>query len=458
MIRLWAEKAKERAYMRHGPSKSTLKRTRFSSGPLVSHGEPVVDGFTKSPMTGKAKADNKEKDRKKAMETFFEVYGLKDDPEQYFRQMGALENFKNLKLRRNTKWGNMLDKSDMGARFTSGLFPQGDDKAIEEVGFENRQKAGSRRNSIMSKNTRVGTQISVTTDAAISEDGDPLPPVRAGPLRSRVPTISEGSIPETEGKRKMSAAKPAFMGKGTKGKKTESTANEIAEESEPEEDNSKVPKLPSIHKRSRRISHNAQDDSENLDKIDEGRERKVSKSKFFQTPADKTEERSNLGQSLPNLQSLDKVKSIAETDTERASSPTNTNKTQSSRKSRKRKRITSAILLSQAKAADGAVPLPLISQENQSRPFFYHNGKREEDVVIPIMDLVTKHQGTSSRDRAIKSLTIANSFKEKPWLTQVRMALSLTSQSIKRSIKDEVNGLRDRNESFSSTQTTDTAY
>ena len=487
MIKLWAEKAKERAYMRHGPSKSTLKRSKFANGPLVSHGEPVVDGFTRSPMMGKARSDNKEKDRRKAFETFFEVYGLKEDPELYFRQMGALENFKNLKLRRNTKWGNMLDKSDMGARFTSGLFPPSDDKAIEEVGFENKisSKPGSkqigrpegsvadsgqsfsRRNSFLGKQGRGGTLTSATADTIISEeeeeDGNKLPPLKAAGHR-RVSTIAESSIPETEGKGKSSAAKPAFMNKNMKNKKaarerTGSPTNDIIEESEGEEEKVKSNKLPSIHKRSRKVSQVIEE--EGNDTHVDGKEEKKSKSKYFQTPVDANEEKNNanISQSLPNLRSMDKMKTMVDDD--RAPSPSGTVKTQntqSSRKSRKRKRITSAVLLSQAKAAEGAVPLPLISQENQTRPFFYHNGKREEDLVIPMMDLVCKHQGNSSRDRAIKSLTIANSFKEKPWLTQVRMALSLTSQSIKRPFESSFKRHRLRDETFTSSQSSDSMY
>ena len=443
-IRLWCEAAKDRAYSKFGPGKSSLKKMKFSGGPLVSHGEPVVDGFTKSPMTGKPRVDTKEKDKKKALETFYEVYGLKkEDPEIYFRNMGALENFKSLKLKRNTKWGNVFDKTDMTASFTRGLL--GHPELSESESSEKEVKAVPRvpkasalkQETMVSENTldtsvtmgkllRGGTQTT-NPDSTVTNNVVSLPNIRGAS------TIKSGNGQEEDIKMKKNAAKPAFSSKGLRKLKSDLQDHEgpIAEEDPianlPSEDRLKqVTKLPPIVlNRNRKISEKSIDESDK-ESYSEQRERtKDSKQKFFQTPKMHT--------SLPNLNSLEKTKSSVD---EPPPSPTETHKTfKSDKKSRKRRRITSAALISQAKAAEGAVPLPMISQENQTRPFFYHNGQREEDVVVPIMDLVTKHQGSSSRDRAIKSLTIANSFKEKPWLTQVRMALSLTSQSIKRPLK-----------------------
>jgi hypothetical protein len=440
-IKLWCEGAKDRAYSKFGPNKSSLKKMKYTGGPLVSHGEPVVDGFTKSPMTGKPRADTKDKDKKKALQTFYEVYGLtKEDPEIYFRNMGALENFKSLKLRRNTKWGNVFDKSDMAASFTKGLF--GHPEQSESDSSEKEVKAVPRvpkssalkQDTTLTENTvdtsvitgkllRGGTQTTVH-ELTDTDNFIPLPQVRGS-----IPVISENAQ-EPEVKMKKNAAKPAFSSKGLNKLKSDANDGPSAEDhlsklpsEERLKQSTKLP--PIVLNRNRKISENAADDSDKESFIDNREKTKDSKQKFFQTPKMHT--------SLPNLNSLEKTKTSLD---EPPASPTETNKTfKSDRKNRKRKRITSAALITQAKAAEGAVPLPMISQENQSRPFFYHNGMREDDVVNPMMDLVTRHQGSTARDRAIKSLTIANSFKEKPWLTQVRMALSLTSQSIKRPLK-----------------------
>lgn len=442
-IRLWCEGAKDRAYSKFGPAKSSLKKVKFSGGPLVSHGEPVVDGFTKSPMTGKPRADTKDKDKKKALETFYEVYGLKkEDPEVYFRNMGALENFKSLKLRRNTKWGNVFDKSELTASFTKGLMGQPEHsesessekevKAVPRVPKASalKQETMTTENTIDSSGTmgkflRGGTQT--TNQDSVNDNVVPLPSLKT------TNTAKSGNVADEDIKQRKNAAKPAFSSKGLRKLKSDLHEHEETIEEEdpisrlPTEDRLKqVTKLPPIViSRNRKTSENAADDSDKESASDHKERTKDSKQKFFQTPKMHT--------SLPNLNSLEKTKTSMD---ESPPSPTETNKTfKSDKKNRKRRRITSAALISQAKAAEGAVPLPMISQENQTRPFFYHNGRREEDVVNPIMDLVTKHQGSTSRDRAIKSLTIANSFKEKPWLTQVRMALSLTSQSIKRPLK-----------------------
>lgn len=102
--------------------KLLLKKMKFFGGLLVSYGEFVVDGFMKSFMIGKFWVDIKDKDKKKVLEMFYEVYGLKkEDLEVYFRNMGVLENFKSFKFRRNIKWGNVFDKLELIVFFIKGL-------------------------------------------------------------------------------------------------------------------------------------------------------------------------------------------------------------------------------------------------------------------------------------------------------------------------------------------------
>ncbi|RUS71372.1 hypothetical protein EGW08_020868, partial [Elysia chlorotica] len=103
---------------------------------------------------------------------------------------------------------------------------------------------------------------------------------------------------------------------------------------------------------------------------------------------------------------------------------------------KRRARVSSALLLSKAKSSEGSIPLPLISHEQDRRPFFYHQGLREDALVDSALELVSKYRGgDSSRERAIQSLTTANTFRDKPWLGQVRVALSLTSNSLKRNVR-----------------------
>jgi hypothetical protein len=73
-------------------------------------------------MTGKPRVEMKDSARKKSMSVFQDVYGInKEDPEQYFKHMSAVANYKNIKLQKNTKWGSVLDRTDMGTRFFAGV-------------------------------------------------------------------------------------------------------------------------------------------------------------------------------------------------------------------------------------------------------------------------------------------------------------------------------------------------
>ena len=109
-------------------------------------------------------------------------------------------------------------------------------------------------------------------------------------------------------------------------------------------------------------------------------------------------------------------------------------------------RVPSAVLLSKAKASEGSIPLPLISQEQDRRPFFYYNGQREDDLIEPTIEnwskYVPKDVGETPRERAIKFMTVANTFKDKPWLGQVRIALKLAANPTKRNVRRKVHRLK----------------
>ncbi|XP_052075668.1 uncharacterized protein LOC127713091 [Mytilus californianus] len=463
-VKEWATIAKERCFAKYGTTRSSLKKKSFTSGPLVSFGIPVVNGVTDSPMTGKPRSELGSI-RKKSLSVFQDVYGInKEDPEQYFKQMSAVTNYKNMKLQKNTKWGNILDRTDMGTRFITGI--KSTIEESEDEGSALPKKPGSTLGKIIGAKQRTLESISSNNEAngppgsvisrarrgtvtSISEDdSEPTKPLKTGILGKLKGVLEAPIIDESNERSIRTPAKPAFRSKQLLSRdqtieQTEETAKKpdqpekLKLEDKETESKGTILKLPAIIKR--KDQQTTSDDNVFTDNTTDVKENNPpnlgmkNPKNFFQTP------NKGISKTLSNLK-LDKTKTSTMI-SEVPRSPTHTEKssaTTQERKSRKRKRLTSALLISQAKASDGAVPLPLISTENMSRPFFYWNGLREEDYVLPLLDQVSKHKGATSRDRAIKSLTIANSFKEKPWLAQVRMATSLTCHSLRRSMLGDI--------------------
>lgn len=390
-IKSWSIRAKERAFARYGQTRSTLKKRSYTCGALVSYGQPVVDGFTPSPMTGKPKTEMKEKEKQKSIDTFHEVYGINGDPELYFRQMGSLAGLRNLNKKRNTKWGAMMERSDVAVQLAQGIEGEFEPEATYVV------------------KSQVGKRRASTVAESVTSDGD------YRPYKGKRSQGATDALPETN-------TKTTFANKNVRGggKGDNTLDDDIGEP------NTKLPPL-SIHKGK---SHGETIKEEDEDDLSDNSLDKKYKAKYIQTPINKKSARS-----MPSVRG-EKTKTTFNLETPGSARSMTDNKSEKSdRKSKKKNRITSEVLLSKAKAAsEGAVPLPLISTENISRPFFYHRGLREEDVVQPILDLVSKYQGTTSRDRAIKSMTIANTFKEKAWLSQIRMAMALTTHTIRRSV------------------------
>ncbi|XP_055957988.1 uncharacterized protein LOC126824151 [Patella vulgata] len=388
-IKRWWERAKETAYIKYGLSKSSIKKRNIDFGPLVSYGV-LVDGFSKSSMNGKPKVQlvKEEKDKRKAKENVIPTIDEnEEDPEMYFKNINI-----NLPL---------TDRSTIFA----------DRKNVQNIPKSDRPKHYS---------------------------------------------------PTTQTKQAWKA-KPD--GRGTPGRSSRSTTPDASKkdsESSPERDHGF--KLPPILERSRRRLVSQSQPALNLSpkgsiKLGKGggsRLTKNNKNAFLRT----SKPNKTLTQSLPNVNVLPPDKpasmpalSIASTDrsemgksltdTPGASMSSITEEAQSSddlpniSKARKKRRgkIPSSVLLSKAQASDSTIPLPLINNESNSRPFFYLNGLREDDVIEPTVDLLTKYKGGSPRERAIRSLVVASNFKEKPWLTQVRMALSLSTTSMKRDVK-----------------------
>ena len=87
--------------------------------------------------------------------------------------------------------------------------------------------------------------------------------------------------------------------------------------------------------------------------------------------------------------------------------------------------------LKRAASMDSVIPLPSSSVDiNPTRPFFH---KVTEDHNLPriTVDLYEHLTGRTTWEQAIESLTIASTFKEKPWLSQVRMAMSISKAHVK---------------------------
>ncbi|XP_074640258.1 uncharacterized protein LOC141898315 [Tubulanus polymorphus] len=102
----------------------------------------------------------------------------------------------------------------------------------------------------------------------------------------------------------------------------------------------------------------------------------------------------------------------------------------------KKRQTKSAALLVKAKSAEYGIPLPMNSVDSLPKPF-YHVGVYEVDDAQRTLDQYEKYRGMKSRDYAIKCLSVANTFKEKPWLHQVRLAMTLTTQKVKKSLDGE---------------------
>lgn len=367
-LKIWCDRCKEKAFMKFGPNKSSLKRRTFNTGPLVSHGV-IVDGFSPSPMNGKNKTVQRVRERKRHLNESASADSDKgDDPEAYFKHLTAVQTYAP-KFRQNTKWGKMVGRSSVGAAVGAGLKsalkgdkPDGPDASDSPENPSTPDGKESKLPPIMEKSSRINITLSQSQ-----------------------PHIAKG-IPEEE--------------------------------------------------------------EENMEPIDKMNILTEKGRKYIRTgPAIPTKSKSSLSASVPNMKlkseqkdtesdrdkKRERLTSVSSSKSEKTSvERSNTSMSNVSKK----KKITSAMLVQQGNkaSAEGAVPLPVISSERDLRPFFYHNGVREGDIVIPMMNLMKQYQGFDARERAVKSLAIANTFKEKPWLMQVRMAMSLTSSTLKREV------------------------
>ena len=368
-IKMWCERSKEKAFMKHGPNKSSMKRRTFNTGPLVSHGV-IVDGFSPSPMNGNVKhrSNNARERRKLTLDTSFsETDERPDDPESYFKHITAIQTY-GPKFRQNTRWGKMVGRSSVGAMLGAGL------KGVLK---------GDKPDVPDHPPTPETAEPIVSQDDRKDSTNTKLPPIleRGGRINMTL-SLSQPNIaqPIPEGADKTEVGDKTTVGPETSRKYIRTGPQKI-----PPAVGGSMP--------------NMKIKSESKDEKGEKRERAFS----ISVKSDKTVERATTALSTMS----------------------------------KRKKVSSAMLVQQQSnkaTGEGGLPLPVISTEPDLRPFFYHNGVREMDIVVPMMDMVEQHYGTDARNRAVKSLQIANTFKEKPWLMQVRMAMSLTSSTLRREV------------------------
>ncbi|ELU15121.1 hypothetical protein CAPTEDRAFT_53190, partial [Capitella teleta] len=87
-------------------------------------------------------------------------------------------------------------------------------------------------------------------------------------------------------------------------------------------------------------------------------------------------------------------------------------------------------MIHKAKAGDSAMPLPMISVDSSPRPFV-----PDPKLMHTTLDLFKKYRGMDSRNYAIRCLSVANSFKDKPWLSQVQQAMTIATRGVRRVIE-----------------------
>ncbi|XP_041348254.1 protein ANKUB1-like [Gigantopelta aegis] len=372
-IKCWCETAKEKAYLKYGFAKSSLKRRSFN-GPLVGYGI-IVDGFSTSPMNGKPKMQiiREDKEKQKPSRSVRQLSNLtqSQDPDHYFRQAGAVLKLKALQMDKtpDQKLKKMFDKSKPNP-------------------------------AVPTKLTQIKDLVNSETDEKLSKS--PSTKTHDGTLYTASSSNSEQlkfpSISEQSRRLKIASLSTANV--------SMSQREELASESSRTDDKS-------YPKSKRAYFHPTQ-------------------SKLFKSMPNVNltiTDRSEKSQNPDTVTSVTSTSSVAD---EGSKSDDVTPDSSVKKRKVRRKRLTSAVMLSKAKGTENAIPLPLISNETDSRPFFYLNGQREDEYFGPLMDLISRSKGANSRERAIKSMSIANSFKEKPWLCQIRMALSMNSKSVRR--------------------------
>ncbi|KAL8576067.1 hypothetical protein ACOMHN_001417 [Nucella lapillus] len=495
-LRQWCERAKERAFMKYGHGKSSLKRRPFQSGPLVGFGVNV-DGFSPSIMTGKSKAQlqrEKDRDRKKLLPrqsmpqmTLTEAPAGTtiggSDPEAYFKQMSAVQSLKSMgdKVKQG-RWGRMarvaskanITQEPPTSRSQATLDTRSQRSPEPKVNGEGEETV--RLPPIMQKlRARLLPQSSVTSDVTQRQTSVSSDVIKEETSSQQQQLFSHLPQPPTEKKEERSMMSTLVKSRGSAyfmAGGTQASGGPVLQQQQPPQppqqqshtsnSNKAVPQvLPQNQARGRApgIRIPSSDRSEADSQADTVTSRMVRGSVYGVESLD-TASTATTGEDGGFLNASSHAprprKDTLQSNTTRRASvapqpdipkqqqPASSDEANSSdskkkkKKNRGKNRVSSALLLSKAKSSEAAIPLPLVSHEQDRRPFFYYNGKREDDFIDPTISTWSKHThsaGATPRERAIKSLTVANTFKGKPWLGQVRIALQIAANPTRRDVR-----------------------
>ncbi|XP_051874604.1 protein ANKUB1-like [Pristis pectinata] len=80
------------------------------------------------------------------------------------------------------------------------------------------------------------------------------------------------------------------------------------------------------------------------------------------------------------------------------------------------------------------MPLPAIIRDTNPRPKFFYSTPNAAGLLTSSLLSFSEHNGRTTRQNAIYCLALASSFKEKPWLQQLRMARNLARRTIRRPV------------------------
>ncbi|GFO13689.1 protein ankub1-like [Plakobranchus ocellatus] len=438
-LKKWCERAKERALLKYGQAKSTLRRRNFKTGPLVSHGI-LVDGFSQSPMTGKPKAvlqkeekENREKEKRRPKFTVSvsEILGSTEEPETYFRSVAQSQNLGALGQGQGKvpiRWGKIQQLTRKSSQF--------------DMAVDGKRTTGTSKSPHEDSTPEPGRPSLVSEVQEHADDSVPkLPPIMQR-LRIRLMSQSQPSITsELPAKGLAAAAAGREKGDCTSRSKTDKDGLSGAK-------GTMVNRL--IKSKNAYFVSTTPNKSQSaglfLPMAGTANFQNPPPSERSDKPSLSVQSDHSVADGVLNTQRAGAWKTLTARSATSASSSNedaageeedkkNTARLVAGRKKRK-PRVSSALLLSKAKSSEGSIPLPLISNEQDRRPFFYHQGQREDELVDSALELVAKYRGGhTSRERAIQSLTTANTFRDKPWLGQVRVALNLTSNSLKRNVR-----------------------
>ncbi|XP_076452576.1 uncharacterized protein LOC143288160 [Babylonia areolata] len=481
-LRQWCEKAKERVYVKYGQSKSSLKRRPFQTGPLVGFGVHV-DGYSRSIMTGKSKAQvqrEKEREEKRRLmatqqsraQTKITDTGVSSgndpDPEAYFKHVVAVQNLKSM-AGEKVKGG----KAGRIARTASKtkLAPPSDaaTSRTQRSPEPTPLPTGSRAGVSGGKTSTQPPELQPAEDMA--SDTPRLPSIHVTPARTaRTARTARAGAQSTMTQSQQSVITVTSSG-AAESRKDSSQQQQQQQQQRSSGSGVMVPRLMTSRGRAYFMTGGTKQPPSNptsgkvptlqlpgTDRSERGAKAAEPEDSqadtagtsglyfadFTDTPTTPVEEEGEEAAltQLPPIPTTRSVKPTARTNADDVTAAPLTSTRSlpvSQRKPKKKKRVTSALLLSKATANEGSIPLPLLSDETDRRPFFYYNGQREEAFVLPTISTWSEHvkeeAGATPRERAIKSMSVANTFKEKPWLSQVRIALKITTNPTKRNVR-----------------------